>query len=43
MVRVLKKSAYSLYCSRDATVLYMLCITIKCVKSQKNYFLKKVQ
>jgi len=29
------------HCSRDAKVLYMSCITTKCVKSQQNYFFKK--
>jgi len=31
----------SLHCSRDAKVLYILCITTKCVKSQQNYLFKK--
>jgi len=31
----------SLHCSRDANVLYILCITTKCVKLQQNYFSKK--
>jgi len=34
MVRVLTKVIIHLHCSRDAKVLYMLCITTKCVKSQ---------
>jgi len=31
----------SLHCSRDAKVLYILCITTKCLKSQQNYLFKK--
>jgi len=31
----------SLHCSKDAKILYMLCITTKCVKSQQNYLFKK--
>jgi len=31
----------SLHHLRDVKVLYILCITTKCVKSQQNYFFKK--
>jgi len=31
----------NLQCFKDAKVLYMLCITTKCVKSQQNYLFKK--
>jgi len=31
----------NLHCSRNVKVLYMLRITIKCVKSQQNYLFKK--
>jgi len=31
----------NLNCSRDAKVLYILCITTKCMKSQQNYLFKK--
>jgi len=35
----IKKSYHiNLYCSRDTKVLYMLCITTKCMKSQQNLF-----
>jgi len=38
----IKKSHHTnLYYSRDTKVLYMLCITTKCMKSQQNYLFKK--
>jgi len=38
----IKESHHTIvHCSRDVKVLYMLCITIKCVKSQQNYLFKK--